>query len=202
MALCGAENKPRLKRGAGKKSGWKAAGFPLILRMMENRRFTAMILAAWLGLGGTVHAAETESVLSPALPVPRFVSLSSDEVNLRTGPGLRYPIKVILKKDGLPVEIIKEFDVWRQIRDRDGDEGWVHKSLLSGRRSVIVTGHIQTLYRHPDEGSRPVVKLEPGVIAGLDRCDKEWCYLRVASYKGWINRGSVWGVYPEERFGK
>lgn len=139
---------------------------------------------------------------APQLPVPRFVTLGSDQVNIRTGPGLRYPVKLILKKEGLPVEIVKEFDVWRQIRDMEGDEGWVHKSLLSGKRSVIIKGHIQTLHKKPEEGSRPIVKLEPGVVAGLDRCDNEWCYLKVASYKGWINREYVWGVYPHEVFAK
>lgn len=137
-----------------------------------------------------------------SLPLPRFVTLNADEVNLRTGPGLRYPIKVILKKDGLPVQIIKEFDVWRQISDKDGDEGWVHMSLLSGKRAVIISGSMQTLHKKPDEGTKPVVKLEPGVIAGLDHCEQEWCYLRIASYKGWLKRENVWGVYPDEKFTK
>ena len=74
--------------------------------------------------------------------------------------------------------------------------------MLSGRRSVIVTGPVQTLLRKPDEDAKPVVKLEPGVIAGLDRCDKEWCYLKVASYKGWLKRENVWGVFPDEKFTK
>src|SRR5690606_33077788 len=125
----------------------------------------------------------------------------TDEVNVRTGPAVRYPIRFILKKDGLPVEIIKEFDIWRQIRTQDGDEGWVHKSLLSGRRAAIVTGHVQTVFKKADTGARPVVKLEPGVIAGLDHCGNEWCYLRVAGYKGWIKKENLWGVYPNETFG-
>jgi len=157
-------------------------------------------MALFLGLLAPAYA--DEEAAAPQLPVPRFVTLNADEVNLRTGPGLRYPVRVVLKKDGLPVQIIKEFDVWRQIADKDGDEGWVHKSLLSGRRAVIISGPTQTLLKKPDEGAKPVVKLEPGVIAGLDRCDKEWCYLKVASYKGWLKRENVWGVYPDEKFTK
>jgi SH3-like domain-containing protein len=136
------------------------------------------------------------------LPVPRFVTLGTDEVKVRTGPGIRYPIKFLLKKETLPVEIIKEFDVWRQIRTMEGDEGWVHKSLLSGKRSAIILGHVQTLLKKAEAGSRPVVKLEPNVIAGIDHCEKDWCYLKIAGYKGWIKRDAIWGIYPNEIFGK
>jgi len=139
---------------------------------------------------------------APPLRVARFVTLDADEVNVRTGPGIRYPIKFILRREGLPVEIVKEFDVWRQIRTMEGDEGWTHKSLLSGGRAVIVKGSMQTMLKKPDSSARPVVKLEPGVVAGLDRCDNEWCYLSIAGYKGWVLREGVWGVYPDEKFEK
>jgi len=168
---------------------------------MENRFLTVLVLVLCLGWAGMSCAADDEPA-GPQLPIPRFVTLNADEVNLRTGPGLRYPVVLVLKKDGLPVEIVKEFDVWRQIADKDGDKGWVHKSMLSGKRAVIVTGSAQTLRKKADEGSKPIVKLEPGVIAGLDHCEQEWCYLKVASYKGWIKRQNVWGVFPDEKFTK
>src|SRR5690606_13411720 len=110
------------------------------------------------------------------LPLPRYVTLASDEVNVRVGPGLRYPVRFILSREGLPVEIVREFDVWRQIRTREGDEGWVHKSLLSGRRAVIVTAE-ETLTRKAAADARPVARLEQGVVATLDRCDMQWCRL-------------------------
>lgn len=134
------------------------------------------------------------------LPVPRFVTLGPDEVNLRTGPGIRYPIRLVIRKQGLPVEVIREFDVWRQVRDKDGDEGWVHKSMLSGRRGVIVTGATQVLLRKPDDGARPVVRLEAGVVAALETCEAAWCSLSVGGYDGWLKRNVVWGVYPDEEF--
>lgn len=134
------------------------------------------------------------------LPVPRFVTLGPEEVNLRTGPGIRYPIRLVIRKQGLPVEVIREFDVWRQIRDKDGDEGWVHKSMLSGRRSAVTIGSTQVLLRKPDESARPVVRLEPGVIATLDKCEAVWCRLAVGGYDGWIKRDVIWGVYADEEF--
>jgi SH3-like domain-containing protein len=150
--------------------------------------------------GHKAPGAAAASSAPNALPVPRFVTLGADEVNVRTGPALKYPIKFVIRKDGLPVEILREWDVWRDIRDKDGDGGWVLKSMLSGKRAVIVTGKTQRLLKKPDPAARPVVKLEPGVIAGLATCKGDWCSLKIQGYAGWIKRESVWGVYPDERF--
>jgi SH3-like domain-containing protein len=166
--------------------------------MFKNAFFIALLFACLISVAAP--AAEDEGK-SAQLPVPRFVTLGTDEINLRTGPGLRYPIKLVIKKDGLPVEVIREFDVWRQVRDMDGDEGWVHKSMLSGRRAVIIKGQVQSLLKKPAPDARPVAKLEPGVIASLKTCDKEWCELTVAVYTGWLKRDAVWGVYADETFG-
>lgn len=156
-----------------------------------------------LGLAGGLLAATAAFAADEApasLPVPRFVSLGTDEVNLRTGPGLRYPIKLVMRRDGLPVEVIREFDVWRQVRDVEGDEGWVHKSMLSGRRNAVLRGSVQPIYRKADSTSRPVARLEPGVVATIAACQTDtWCQLKVASYKGWIKKEHIWGVYPDEK---
>jgi len=136
----------------------------------------------------------------PQLPVPRFVTLATDEVNVRVGPGTNYPIKFIIRKGGLPVEVIREHEIWRQIKDSEGDIGWVHKAMLSGKRAVIIQKQIQSLLKKPDETAPPVAKLEPGVIAALEECKPDWCNLSVASYEGWIKRSVIWGVYPDENF--
>lgn len=165
---------------------WVVALFLLLLPASTS-------LAGEEDVSGAVSGFNTSS-----LPVPRFASLATDEVNVRTGPGLRYPIKWILTKEGLPIEIIREFDTWREIRDIEGGAGWVHKSLLSGRRTAVVEGQIRTVYKKTSAESRPVVKLEPGVVVELDKCDEDWCFLKVSGYKGWIKREEIWGVYPSE----
>lgn len=134
------------------------------------------------------------------LPVPRFVSLGSNEINVRVGPGIRYPIRFVLKKKGLPVEITKEFDVWRKVQTYNGDEGWVHKSLLSGRRKVIIKDYTRTVYRRPKLLSSAVVKLKAGVIARLFTCEGVWCKIEASGFEGWIERNAIWGVYPTEIF--
>lgn len=169
-----------------------AYSFRMFLKAIPAAAFLAMLFFLPSAFAATDEA--------QSLPVPRFVTLGADEVNLRTGPGLRYPVRLVVRKEGVPVEVIREFDVWCQVRDVDGDEGWVHKSMLSGRRAVVVRGQVQTLLKKPDPASRPVVKLEPGVIAALEGCLGEWCSLSTAGYEGWAKRSELWGVYPDEIF--
>ncbi len=132
------------------------------------------------------------------LPVPRFVTLRADEVNLRTGPGERYPIDWVLTRKGLPVEVLAEYDVWRKIRDPEGSEGWVHERMITGNRNVVITGQLRTLHTDPDPASRPVARAEAGVIAHLLECRGPWCRVEAQGIKGWLKRGELWGVYPDE----
>lgn len=132
------------------------------------------------------------------LPIPRYVTLRAREVNVRAGPGVRYPIDWVYQRPNLPVEVIAEFDNWRKIRDPDGTEGWVYHAMLSGRRSVLVIGAERLLRRTPDPAAPPVARLEAGVIGWLDGCRKEWCEVEVAGLDGWIHRSHIWGVRADE----
>src|SRR5262249_7190806 len=76
---------------------------------------------------------------SGKLPIPRFVSLKSDKVNVRSGPTKDHEVTWVYTRTGLPVEITAEYENWRRIRDWEGAEGWVYHSLLSGRRTGLVT---------------------------------------------------------------
>ena len=138
-------------------------------------------------------------VAEAAGKLPRFASLRSDKVNLRAGPGVRYPISWIFVRKFLPVEILAEFELWRKIRSQDGTEGWVHKSLLSGKRSAVVIRKVRMLYRNAG-GAVPVLRAEPGVQAGLLKCKENWCKLRVGGTDGWLKRNQIWGVYKGEDF--
>jgi SH3-like domain-containing protein len=130
--------------------------------------------------------------------VPRFASLKTDEANLRTGPGERYPIDWVLTKKGLPVEIVAEFDVWRKVHDSEGSEGWVHQRLLAGSRTVLIVGNIRALRLEPDAAAPAVARAEPGVIARLLECRGAWCRVEAQDIKGWLRRSEIWGVYPDE----
>lgn len=135
------------------------------------------------------------------LPVPRFVSLRSDKAFVRSGPGLRYPIKWVFEKEDLPVEIIQEFDTWRKIRGPEGDEGWVHQTLISGQRTALIqTNDLADLHKDPDDNARIIAKAENGVIAELLRCSASFCEVSADGYRGWIARKNLYGVYASEEF--
>jgi len=133
--------------------------------------------------------------------LPRFVSLKSNEINQRVGPGPNYPIEWIYLKAGLPVEVIAEFDNWRKIRDKDGTEGWVHQSMLSSKRRAIVQGAETLIYSAEDTQSHPLVRLEPDVIVDVLKCRGDWCQVRIFDFKGWVQRAFLWGLYPGEVIG-
>lgn len=129
------------------------------------------------------------------LPLPRFVSLAADEVNLRTGPGFRFPIAWVFVREAMPVEVVDEFDDWRRVRDHDGAEGWVHRAMLSGDRTILVTGSERTLHREPRKDAPLVARAQPGVQGRLKGCRADWCEVVLADLRGWMPRGHLWGVY-------
>jgi len=136
------------------------------------------------------------------LPVPRFVSLRADSVNLRVGPGDQYPILWIYHRVGLPVEVLREFDVWRLVIDSEGTKGWMHEATLMGGRHFVIDGTTPvTLYRRNSTDSAPRAQLMPGVVGAIDRCDagSDWCRVRVDHIDGWLQRSEFWGSLPGEK---
>jgi len=133
------------------------------------------------------------------LPLPRFASLRSDEVNLRSGPGTRYPIDWVYQRRDLPVEIEREFEVWRLIEDPQGTKGWVHQATLTGRRGMVVTAAERTLRASANPQSAAIAKLMPGVVGRILKCDASaWCEVQVGDYRGWLQRNEFWGSFPGE----
>jgi SH3-like domain-containing protein len=139
--------------------------------------------------------------------VPRFVSLKSDRVNLRNGPSTEYPTGWVFRRAGLPLEVIKEFDAWRQVRDAEGTTGWVLQTLLSGRRTALVLPwEIKRGQKSPQvaihasdsTNAAIIVNVEAGVIANLHNCDGRWCRVSVESYSGYMEQKKLWGVYEGE----
>jgi SH3-like domain-containing protein len=153
-------------------------------------------VVALLMAGG--HATAAPGDAEAGLPVPRFVSLHADRVNLRTGPGDRYPIDWVFTRKDMPVEVTGQFEHWRRIRDWEGTQGWVHERMLTGKREVIVKGGVRPLYRQPDPAAAVVARAEPGVIGHLLECRAAWCRVEAGDVTGWVQRSDVWGVYPNE----
>lgn len=137
-----------------------------------------------------------------SLPVPRFVSLKSDRVNVRAGPTKDHDVTWVYMRAGLPVEITAEFENWRRIRDWEGAEGWVYHSLLSGRRTAVVLpkakDDLVPVMAKADTSANVSAKLEAGVVGTVKACGGSWCHFTGEKFDGWIRQERLWGVYPNE----
>ena len=145
----------------------------------------------------TSASAQTCDTFS-GLPVPRFVSLKFNETRGRAGPSFTHPVAWLYQRQGLPVEIVAETPDWRRVRDPGGEVTWMHRSILSGRRSVYTLE--DTPLHARDNAESPVEAVaEPGVVLALERCRTGWCRVEAQGYRGWVQTQTLWGVYPEER---
>ena len=164
------------------------------------RLLLATTLAAVLASGGTGLAQQVGT--ASGLPVPRYVSLKSDRVNLHEGPSKDHRTTWVFQRAGLPVEITAESETWRKIRDSEGAEGWVLHSLLSGRRTALVApwkkDTLLPLRRSESESAPVVANLQPGVLSNVQRCDGQWCRVFGDGFDGYLEETSLWGVYPGE----
>jgi SH3-like domain-containing protein len=174
--------------------------------LMALGRFCALAMLAcgWLSASITAGvAAKDVAGNTSGLPIPRYVSLKSDHVNVRAGPTKDNDVAWVYTRSGLPVEITAEFENWRRVRDSEGAEGWVYHSLLSGRRTAVVTmkskGELATLHASADPSSAVTARLQAGVIAQVKKCDQHWCRIAGEGFDGWIEQQRLWGVYADEK---
>ena len=164
----------------------------------------ALVLTAATAAVPAAQAVELGPVSK--LPLPRYVSLKSTRVNLRIGPGRDYPISWLYLKEGLPVEVVQEYQLWRRIRDSEGTEGWVYHSLLSGERTSIAAPWLKgkatmiDVHTSPATDAPLVARIEPGVVTGVKECGSGWCELKVSDREGYVRQQEIWGVYPDEDF--
>jgi SH3-like domain-containing protein len=164
------------------------------------------VLALTLAGGQPAAAREATPIATGAvsgLPVPRFVSLKADRVNVRTGPNKDQEVRWVYTRAGMPVEITAEFDNWRRIRDWEGAEGWVYHSLLSGKRTAVVVPTLKDelvpLYEAADVESAITARLQGGALGSLKSCDGLWCKFAGKGFDGWIRQDRLWGAYPNEK---
>jgi SH3-like domain-containing protein len=162
----------------------------------------ATALVSVVAFEAAANAKDT-ALSASGLPIPRYVSLKSDHVNVRAGPTKDNDVNWIYTKAGLPVEITAEFENWRRIRDSEGAEGWVYHSLLSGRRTAVVTmkakDDLAQLYTSADTQSAVAARLQAGVVAQVKHCATGWCHIAGNGFDGWIQQQRLWGVYADEK---
>lgn len=195
--------------------------------MRAGQEFLAIaaILAALFGPAGAAQAQDGTAVLQDAavepeldldaaveasvatadgrgpvtnLPMPRFVSMKASEGNARRGPSLSHRIDWVFRHRDMPLRVTAEFGHWRRVEDRDGAGGWVHYSLISGVRTVVVSAETADL-RARDNAAAPVqARAMAGVIARLEQCGPDWCRINAGGQKGWVQKSALWGVDADE----
>jgi SH3-like domain-containing protein len=157
-----------------------------------------VVLAAVLIMAMSGGPASADVGAVTGLPVPRFVSLAAEVANLRLGPRRSYDVVAVYRKRGLPLKIVGEFDNWREVVDFEGDRGWMHTSLLSGRRTVMVVGEPAVMRRGPGAEAPAMAEVAPRVVAELLRCERgaAWCFVELEGRRGWLERSRLWGIAP------
>ncbi|MBU3655665.1 MAG: hypothetical protein FGM23_04835 [Alphaproteobacteria bacterium] len=150
--------------------------------------------AAAAGTGQASKSLNPNVGSQTGLPLPRFVSLRTAEVNARTGPGKRYPIDWVYKRKNLPVQVVDEFGTWRKIREHDGTESWIHQTMVSGKDTALVVTNEALLYDRNSKRSRPIARLQSGLIAEVVRCQDDRCQLQIANQRGWVGKADLWGA--------
>ncbi|MCV2867977.1 SH3 domain-containing protein [Defluviimonas sp. WL0002] len=153
-----------------------------------------------MALSLPVAAAQGDGAKGPVtnLPLPRYVSLKTSEGNVRRGPSLSHRIDWVFTHRSMPLRITAEFGHWRRVEDNEGQGGWIHYSLLSGVRTVLVEANMASLHTRPDAGAPVVAKAQAGVIARLHTCETDWCEISADGGDGWVPKSALWGVDPDE----
>ena len=176
-------------------------------RILENlylKTYPILVFAFLIFFVCIAYIPSTSSNVSigkfSSLPIPRFISLKTEPVYMRRGPGIRYPILWVYQKKSLPLEIIEEFNTWRKVIDPDGAEGWIHQSMLTGKRSGLVINDLAELYKGSNSRSEIMAKIERSVVLTIVSCPQkvDFCNVRYNDLKGWIKKNNLWGIYPDE----
>ena len=169
--------------------------------IIGHHHYSALADAASAGTT-TASTGPVQQVGPSGLPLPRFVSLKTEKVNVRKGPSSDHAVAWVYQSKGLPVEITAEFETWRKVRDAEGSEGWILQNMLAGKRTAEIAptrkGTFINLMAGPSIESGPVAKLASGVVAEIKTCDGTWCRVMASGYDGYVDQNLVWGAYPGE----
>jgi SH3-like domain-containing protein len=191
---------PTVAKSSSTEKTLKETSKDIILSKTENISSSDLTSQDQVDIVKDIDSIETTN---QKLPIPRFVTLKSGQINVRTGPGMRYPIAWMYQCKQYPVEVIAEFDNWRKLRDiMTNETGWVQDVMLSGKRSIVIQSNNKTyLYKKPNDGAVKIAVVEDGALGMVKTCNKEWCKVKFPeNYEGWVNRHTIRGIYPAEEF--
>ena len=132
---------------------------------------------------------------------PRFASLRSDTVYMRSGPGERFPIEWVYKRKGFPVIITDSFEHWHKVQDIENTQGWIHKTMLSGKRMALTPLNEKTiLYQKKNLNSKHLAYFNGQSIVQLLEClpNGIFCKVKYNELKGYILKEKLFGLFKNE----
>ena len=132
---------------------------------------------------------------TPASEKDYFLTLKYNKVKVRQGPSFKYPVKFIYKKKYLPIKVIDSKDNFRKITDLKNNNGWIHVSQLTKKKSAINIHNLSIIFKKPNIYSQPMAKLEKGKVVIVKKCKEDWCKIITNDYKGWIFKNYLWGNF-------
>ena len=124
-----------------------------------------------------------------------FLTLKYNQVKVRQGPSFEYPVKFIYKKKYLPVKIIDSKDNFKKIIDLKKNNGWIHVSQLTKKKSAINIANLSIAFKKPSIYSQPLARLEKGKMVIIKKCKGAWCKILVQNNQFWIQKNFLWGKF-------
>ncbi len=143
----------------------------------------------------TAQVVQADSNAKQESKFPYFASIKTNKVNVRKGPGTKYPIEWVYVNKNEPIEVLTKYENWYKIKDISGEGGWAHSSMISNKRFVIISGeNLKNLYKSNSTDSKLIAKLKPGLRCSLKKCFDNWCKIEYGKFSGWILKEDLWGA--------
>ncbi len=167
--------------------------------MLLYKNFSMQILIALISIVIFCQVSNADIGKETGLEIPRYVSLKSDDANIRVGPSKNYPIEIKYIKKNYPLKVLEEYEEWRKVEDFKKNIGWIHKSLISGTRTgIVLSNDNKTIKLLNTLNGNIIGEIGSGNIVFLERCKIDWCLVSSPNYKGWIDKKYIWGVKEKE----
>ena len=167
--------------------------------MLLYKKISMQIVIAFILIIIFSQASNADIGKETGLEIPRYVSLKSNDANIRVGPSKNYPIKIKYIKKNYPLKVLEEYAEWRKVEDFKNNIAWIHKSLISGTRTGIVLSNDNKTIKLLNTLSGNVIgEIGMGNIVFLEKCKIDWCLVSFENYKGWIDKKYIWGVKEKE----
>ena len=167
--------------------------------MLLYKNITMQIVIAFILIIIFSQASNADIGKETGLEIPRYVSLKSNDANIRVGPSKNYPIEIKYIKKNYPLKVLEEYEEWRKVEDFKKNIGWIHKSLISGTRTGIVLSNDDKTIKLLNTLDGDIIgEIGKGNIVFLEKCKTDWCFISSGNYKGWIDKKYIWGIKEKE----